>query len=222
MIGDGHDLREGVGVVVTARLSLVARPLDDVEEVRNDASGEEGLTSIVEVDSPGIAGAPREDLELPLRRVIAPDPGVDRHALLVGSSRCSDVRVGEDAVATVEPAIGSPGEAIEGFVGVLIGPAVEQYLGFAIGHQVVIAVGNEVEIGCRADPDATEADLEAADEVQVVGEDRARLVAPVVVAILEDQDGVLPLAILAPHRIAVGFGHPQAALVIKGQGDRLV
>ena len=43
----------------------------------------------------------------------------------------------------------------------------------------------------RADPDAAEADFQAADQVQAVGEDLARVEPAVAVGVLEDQDAVL-------------------------------
>jgi hypothetical protein len=67
-----------------------------------------------------------EHLELVPHRVIPPDAGVDRHALLVGRARLADAAVREDAVAAVEPAVGPPDEAVERLVRVLIAPAVEQ------------------------------------------------------------------------------------------------
>ena len=48
------------------------------------------------------------------------------------------LRVREDAVAAVEPAVGAPDEGVERFVRVLVAPAVEQDLRRAVG--LVVAV----------------------------------------------------------------------------------
>ena len=105
--------------------------------------------------------------------MIAPDAGVERHALVVGRAGLADLRVREDAVAAVEPAVRSPGEGVQRLVRVLVAPAVEQDLRRAVGLVVAVRVGNEQQVRRRADPDAAEADLEAADEIQSFGEDRA-------------------------------------------------
>ena len=86
-------------------------------------------------------------------------------------------------------------------MGVVLAPAVEQDLGRAVGPVVAVAVGDEQKMRGRADPDAAEADLQAADQVQLVGEDLARVEPAVAVGVLEDQD-----AVLAPGRRARGRG----------------
>ena len=50
----------------------------------------------------------------------------------------ADVRMREDAVAAVEPAVGSPDERVERLVRVLVAPAVEQHLRLAGGTVVAI------------------------------------------------------------------------------------
>src|SRR5262249_38726363 len=138
VVGDGRDVGVGVEVKVVARLALVAGPLNNVEAVRDDARLAERLAAVVEVEAPRVAGAVGEYLEDVARRVVAPDAGVDRDAVLVGRARLADARVGEDTVAAVEPAVRAPDEAIERLVGVLVVPAVEQDLRLAVG--LVVAV----------------------------------------------------------------------------------
>ena len=128
VVGDGLDVVVGVGIEVLAGLPLVAAALNHVIQVRDDAGGDERLAVVVEIDAPGIARAVGEDLEDVPRRVIAPDAGVDRRALVVGRARLADLRMREHAVAAVEPAVGAPGEGVERLVRVLIAPAVEQDL----------------------------------------------------------------------------------------------
>ena len=99
--------------------------------------------------------------------------------------------MGEDTVAAVEPAVGSPDEGVQRLVRVLVAPAVEQYLRRAVGPVVAIRVGDEQQVRGGADPDAAEADLQAADEIEALGEDRPLVEAAVAVGVLEDQDPVL-------------------------------
>src|SRR5260370_31689293 len=81
---------------------------------------------LIEIYARGIAGAFPEDLENVFGGMIAPNPGVDAGALLVGRAGFADVRVREHTMAAVEPAIRTPGESVERFVGVLVSPPVEQ------------------------------------------------------------------------------------------------
>ena len=84
MVGDRLDVVVGVGVEVLARLPLVTAALGDVVEVRDDAGGDDHLPVLVEVDAPGVARAVGEDLEDVPGRMVPPDAGVDRRALVVG------------------------------------------------------------------------------------------------------------------------------------------
>ncbi len=124
-------------------------------------------------------------------------------------------------MAAVEPAVGAPGEAVERLVGIVLAPAVEQDLGRAVGAVVAVAVGNEQKLRGRADPDAAEADLQAADQVQVVGEDLARVEPAVAVGVLEDEDAVLGLVVGHAPRVGIGLGDPEPAAVVDRHRDRL-
>ena len=128
MVGDRLDVVEGVRIEVLAGLPLVAGARNHVIQVRDDAGGRERVAVVVEVEAPRIAGALGEDLEGLPGRVIAPDRAVELLTLGIRRSRLADVRVREDAVAAVEPAVGAPREGVERLVGVLIAPAVEQHL----------------------------------------------------------------------------------------------
>src|SRR5207245_2550542 len=105
MVGNGRDVGIGEGIEMAPCLPIVARALDDVKHVRNDASRGKGLAVIVEIDSPGITGPLGENLELVPERMIAPDAGIDGNPLVRRRPRLADLRVREDAVATVEPAV---------------------------------------------------------------------------------------------------------------------
>ena len=114
VVRDRLDVVEGVGLEVLPCLPLVPGARDDVVEVRDHARGQEALAVGVEVEAPGVARAVGDDLEPLLRRVITPDAGVQGDAVLVGRTRLADLRVGEDAVAAVEPSIRPPDEASSG------------------------------------------------------------------------------------------------------------
>ena len=106
-------------------------------------------------------------------------------------------------------------------VSVVLAPAVEQDLGRAIGAVVAVSVGNEIELRGRTDPDSAEADLEAADQVQVIGEDLAGIEAAVAVGVFEDEDAIARLSLRHPPRVGVGLGDPETASVVDRHRDRL-
>jgi len=222
MFGDGGDIGVGVGVEVLAPLTMVARSLNDVEEVGDDAACEEGLSVVVEIDAPGIAGAVSKDFELMSLGVIAPDACVEGDALIVGGTGFPDAGVSEDAVATVEPAIGSPDEGVQCFVGVFESPAIEEDFGSGVGYVVAVAIGNEEEFGGLSDPDAAETDFESTDEIEFILEDFADVGFAVAVGVFEDEDAVLAFGGFAFEGIGIGLGDPEAAPIINGHGDGLL
>src|SRR5581483_9052605 len=128
VVGDRLQVVVGVRVEVLAGLAVVAAVLDDVEAVRDDAALDERLAAVVEVEAPGVARAVGEDLEDVPRRVVAPHAGVEPDAVLLRRPRLADLRMREDAVAAVQPAVGAPDERVERLVRVLEAPAVEQDL----------------------------------------------------------------------------------------------
>ena len=73
----------------------------------------------------------------------------------------------------------------------------------------------------RADPDAAEADLDPADQVELVGEDLARVEPAVAVGVLEDQDAVAGLVVGDADRVRIRLGDPEPAAVVDRERDRL-
>src|SRR5690606_24208082 len=210
-----------------ARLALVTRALDHVVEVRDDAGRHERLAVVVPVDAPRVARSPREDLEHAARRVIAPNAGVHAHTVLPGRPRLSDARVVEDAVTAVEPAIGPPAKRVRRLVRVADVEAVEEDLRRAVGLVVAVLVGKEEKVRRRADPYAAEPDLDAADEVEILREDRLRFVRAVEVRVGEDHDAIasgVPRALEPSDALGIrmGLGDPQPAARIERERDGLM
>ncbi len=99
-----HDRREGVRHRrVGAALALVVAALGHVEQVVDDAAGDEPIALAVEVQAPRVARAFGKQLELSGERVIAPDAASKVVHLAVAGAL--DARVVEDAVHPVEPAV---------------------------------------------------------------------------------------------------------------------
>ena len=212
VVGDGFDVVIGVRVEVQAALPLVAGTRNDVQEVGDDAGGGEEVAVLVVVEAPGVGGAVGIDFELVADGVITPDAGVERDSLVGGGARLADFAVREDAVTAVEPAVGAPDEAVERFVGVFVAESVEEDSGtgwdvfwrrkhwrdasatrpdwFAVWLIVGVFVGNKEEIGGGTDPDAAEAEFQAADEVEAFVEDGAFVEGAVEIGVFEDEDAV--------------------------------
>src|SRR5687767_10149763 len=108
MLGDRLDVVVGERIEMPSRLPLVKSALDHVIEVGNHAGCDEGMPEIVEVDAPWIAGAMGKDLELFLGGMPSPDARVQLDPLRSGRPRRTDVRIRENALAAVEPSIGTP------------------------------------------------------------------------------------------------------------------
>lgn len=231
---------------VLAALTFVAGALDDVPEVGDDAGFLEELTEIVVIQTPGVAGALGEDFVLVTGWVIAPYGAVGSLALGLGRAGFSDEGGAEDAVATVEPAIRSPPERVERFVGVgLKIPAIEENARVAGGFgRVPVVDRNEEEVGGGADPDTAEADFEAAHQVDPFEEHGAFIEVVVAVGVLEHEDSVAAaedigelrgggLGEVGPWRAGFGggataalgvgetLGDPCAPPVVEAEGDGL-
>ena len=143
VVRNGHEIIVDIRVEMLTRLSEVGPTLDNMVKVGNHAGRREPIPILVEVEAPRIANPVGEDFEFMLRGVIAPDARIDRITLGVGRPRLADARMREDAVTSIEPAIGSPGKAIERFVRILVAPAIEQDRRLAIRLVVAIAIREE-------------------------------------------------------------------------------
>src|SRR5204862_896064 len=120
-----------------AALAFEARALDHVKEVRDDAHLGPELAVFVEVDAPGITAALGENFEHVPLGMVAPATGVHPLTLAIRRARLAGMRRTENAVATVEPAIGSPRERVQRFVRVgLVIPTVQQNARIARGFWI--------------------------------------------------------------------------------------
>src|SRR5882672_6403074 len=113
VIGEGLDVVVNVRIEMRASLSFKAAALNHVKEMRDDTGFDDALAVFVEVDAPRIAGAFGEQFERVLGWMITPDTGVQAGAFAVWRAGFADVGVSENALATVQPAVRSPGECVK-------------------------------------------------------------------------------------------------------------
>ena len=155
VVGDGGDVAKRIRIHMRAGLARVPATLDHMVDVRDDAAGHEQLPVLIPINAPLVGTALGEDLEGLLRRMKSPDGGVDDDSLLLRRAGLADLRRVEDAMTPIEPAIGSPVEAVEGFMGVVEGEAVEEH--FRLAGLVAFEDGDEQEFRGLPDPHAAEA-----------------------------------------------------------------
>src|SRR5205823_6941976 len=182
-----------IEVEMLAALPLEASALNHVPEMRDHARLDETLAVFIEVNAPRIARAFCKHFENMLGGMIPPHAGVHALAFFLRRAGFADERRAKHAVATVEPAIGSPGEGVQRFVrvGVVI-PAVEENLRIAGGfRRVAVLNRHEHQIWRGADPHAAEAEFQSADEIQVLEKHRAPIEFAVAVGVLEHQNAVV-------------------------------
>lgn len=220
VVADGLDGVVGVGIKVGAGLFVVVASLHDVEEVGDDAAGCEAVADVIEVEAPGVGEAAGEDFEFLGFGVEAPDAGVEVETVFFGCAWFSDEGVGEDALAAVEPAVGSPDEGVEGFVPVLHAPSVVKDFGFGVGDVVAVCVGNEDEVGWGAEVDAAMADGDAGGEGEFVVEEFFGIEDAIAIGVLKNLDAAeLFVFVGASVDVVVVLDDPDAAAGVVGEGD---
>ena len=219
MVGNRLDVVVGERIEVLAGLTLVAGAGQDMIQMRDHTGRVEELAARVVIEAPRIARALGEDLEEVASRMKAPDPGVDLHALRVGSARLADHRVSEHAVVTVEPAVRTPDEAVERLMRVLETPAIKQHDGLA--RLVVGVFGNEEEFWGRTDPHTAVADFDARDQIEAVLENRDLGVGAILLHVFQNQNAIGAATIGALLRVGHALHDPKAAAFVEAHRDWL-
>ena len=106
-------------------LLVVNSPLNHVKQMRNDATGSETLALIIEIKTPRIGQTASKYFKRPTRRVVTPNATIDELAVFFLLPRFTNMRHGENAVASVQPAVGAPDKTVQRFMPVVDPPAVQ-------------------------------------------------------------------------------------------------
>ena len=220
----GTTLHEAVGkrVHVVAVHAFHVPAGNDVKHVGDDAVRDEHLAEIVPVEAPRVGRARGVEFEDLLGGVVAPDAAIECDAILVRRARLADASLGLNAVATVKPAVRPPAERVEDVVlRVLDIPPIEYHFGRAVRFVVAVAIGDEHEVGGRAEPDTAEADFDAGEVHAIVEEQSLLLELAVAVGVFEDHDAVAAFAVETPLRVAEALDDPEPPAGVEGHGNRL-
>ena len=164
VVGDGVEVVVNVGIEVPKGIALaqVITALDDVPEVGDHAGFAEPVAVFVVVEAPGIGGAVGENFEGFPDRVETPVGAIERGAVLGRGAGCPDIAMGEDAVAAIQPAVGSPDKTVQRLVGVLPAKAIQQDGGGGVRFVIAIGIRYKNQVGGGPDVNPAEAQLEAA------------------------------------------------------------
>ena len=220
VVADRLDGCVSVGIEIGTRLFVVDAALDDVKEMRDDAAGGKTVAEIIEVKAPWIGESTGEDFEFASLGVEAPDPGVEIDTIVFGSARFSNEGVGEDPLATVEPAVGPPDETVESFVAVLHAPSVEKNFGFGVRNIVAIGVRDEDEIRRSSEVDAAVSDRDTRSEGDFIVKEFFGVKDAVAIGVLENLDSAeLFVFVRPPVDVVIVFYNPNASARIESKGD---
>src|SRR5262245_19387682 len=184
-----------------------------------DAVRDEALPIVVEIDAPGVRRAVGEVLEFQARRMDAIDAAIAVNAMIRRSGP-GNVGWAGAPVAAVQPAVRTPGEAVDEVVpALLIAEPIEQDVRLAVRLVIAIAVAEEIEMRRRHDPDPAKANLDAGDVAQPFVEDLTRISAAIAIRVFEDDDAILTGRL--PGAIVERLGNPQPAAIVDAERDRL-
>ena len=205
--------------------ALVMRAGDQVPEVPDDGVREKRLAVPVPIQAPRVGGTGGDDLENLPRGMKAPDRAIHGDALVRRRAGFADPRRGLDAVASIEPTVRAPAEAVHEVVPHGAGvETVEQYHGLPVRDVVAVFVREKKELRRGQHPHAAEADLDAGEPLHLIRKDRALLGTAVVVRVFENDDAVALPQIEADLGLAIRvvFRHPQPPARIRGHADGLL
>ena len=151
--------------------------------------------------------------------MIAPDGAVESEALRLRRAGSANGRWRRDAMASIEPAIDAPGQAVEKIMARFFRPTVERHLRSPVRLVVAVTIRNEQQIRRVADPDSAPADGHPGDMIAPGPKDGALVMTSVIVRVLKDQDPVLGPVL--PFFVGIGLRHPEPAPGVQSHRHRL-
>ena len=92
----------------------------------------------------------------------------------------------------------------------------------AICHVVTIQIGNEKQVWGCPDPNAAEAYLHPADQIQTFGEDFTLVECTVAIGVFKNENSVAAFPFLGSSWVFIRFRDPYSPSIIKCHGDGLL
>ena len=180
----------------------------------------------------------RDDFKAILRGVIAPHTTVDVLAIFDRHLDGERIALAQDfaatgwlahgracgeTLATIEPTIRSPTEAVEHFMTILNAPSCEPHLKRTISFIVVVLVGHEEQIRRCAEPQPIKAHGDGRRKRNALEEDLARVELPVAIRVFEDQNAAVAIGgkTCAACFIVTVFRDPKPPAIIPAKCHRL-
>ena len=195
-------------------------------EMPDDGVDDERLAVLVEVGAPGVCHPGDHPLDDLAAGVVAPHAGVDLHPLRIPRPRDADPRRSLDPVPGPQPAVRAPLEAVAGRVAdAFFVDAVEDDLGGAVGDKIVVAVGDEKEVGKVDHPHPPKPHCHARQSRAAIPKHLPLVMLAVAIGVGEHGDAiaeaVIPRAEVASRPGEV-LGHPHPPSCIGAQSDRIL
>ena len=202
-------------------LLVINAALNNVKQMRDDTTGCEAMADIIEIKSPRVRKPTGENLELFFDRMKSPDSGIDEISILFRSAGFPDPRLSENPVASIQPTVRAPDEAIQRFVSVLEAPTVEQDLRFPVRDIIAIRIRNEKQLRWRAEINTSKSHRYPRGKFDLIREQLLRVKDTIAIGIFKDLNSAENLILLVAPSIdvVVVLHNPESTAVVEGEGD---
>jgi hypothetical protein len=219
------DERIGARHYIFAVHALEVRTGNCMPEMADDGVDEKQFAIFIPIHPPRICRPVADSLDDAARGMITPDAAAQFHAFGVGRAGSSNVRMAGDADAAIKPAVRSPAQAVGERVMAVVrgGKTVEQYLRFAVGHIIAVAISDEKELRRAEQKHTTETRLDTGELLRLVEKNFASIEVTIVVLVFQNQNAVAQLQVEESSRFGVGviLRNPQPAARVECHRDGL-
>ena len=211
-----------VGIIRRNEVHPIARARDEMEELPVHVVGEEHLTFIVPIESPGVHATAADQLEFLQDGMVSPDARLELLAILFRSSHHRGRGWLQHSMAAPEPPVRPPAQPVHVIVRSIRGESIKLVLSRSIGHIVKIAIRNETQIRCLRDPHSAVPPFDSESSHSLVPKDLPLVETSVAVDVLQNDNAIpLPHVELFLPGVCIALEHPQAPPVVEGKGHRL-
>ena len=213
-------------------LAVIDATQHNVPQMRNDAGTDKKLSFGIIINAPRIAETVGYHFKFIFGGVIAPYAAVDVHAVAVQNIFGKSVFVfinsafafgfshfggRSKSLTTVEPTVWPPVKTVERFVAVADAPTREPHFDVGrVGHVVVVAVGNEKQVGWCAQKQTVKTHGHGSRESNSFQKHLFAVGHAVVVGVFQNQNSAVARIrkTVSPRLVVTVFGHPEPPTVV--------